>query len=138
MAAVGAEGIPVAGGMDCVEELRMVIVGMVGSPDCTGPAVHILLAAAEVAEVADLVRLLHLADTLRVAPRSGLPAHILEGMRQAHHSPAGVCSFVVGIPDESIDSMKAAGTPLSRCEQVASGTYKAVRLRGGGAPYCCE
>lgn len=116
MAAVGVEGIPVAGGMDCVKELRMVVVGMVGSPGYTGPAVHILLAAAEVTEAADLVRSLHLADTLRVAPRSGLPARILEGVRQAHHSPAGVGSLVVGILDEGIDSVKAAGTPLSKSE----------------------
>ena len=74
------EGTPVVGGMDCVEKVRMVIVEVVGSPGCTGPAVHILPAAGGT-EAVDPVRLLHLADSRRVGPRSGLPAHILEKVR---------------------------------------------------------
>ncbi len=74
------EGIPVVGGMDCVEEVRMMIVEVEGSTGCTGPAVHIL-PAAEATEAVDPVRLLHLADSPRVGPRSGLPAHILEKVR---------------------------------------------------------
>lgn len=73
------EGIPVVGSMDCVEKVRMMIVG-VGSPGCTGPAVHIL-PAAEVTEAVDPVRSLHLADSRRVGLRSGLPAHILKRVR---------------------------------------------------------
>lgn len=58
--AAEVEGILAEEGMDCEKELRTVVVGVVGSPDCNGPAVHILpaaAAAAAVTEAADLVRL---------------------------------------------------------------------------------
>lgn len=50
-------GILVVVSMDCVKELRMVVVGVVGSPGCTGPAVDMRSVAAAVTAAASLVRL---------------------------------------------------------------------------------
>lgn len=55
MAAAEVEGILVVAGKDCAKELRMVFVGVVGSPGCTGPAVHTHYVAAAVTEAADQV-----------------------------------------------------------------------------------
>lgn len=111
MAAAEVEGILVVEDTDCVKELRMVVAGVAGSPGCIGPGAHILPVAAAVTEAADLVRSSHLADTLRGGPRSVLLAHILEGARQAHHSPAGV-----GSHEEGIGSAEAAGILLLESE----------------------
>ena len=106
MAAAELEGMLVVGGRDCVKELHMVAVAVVGNPGCTGLEVHILLAAAAT-EVADLVH------TLRVAR---LPAHILERVGEGHRSPAGVDRLEVGNPEEDIGSAEAAGILLSNSE----------------------
>lgn len=85
MAAAEAEGTLVVGDTDCVKELRMVVVAVVGSPDCTGLGVH----------------------TRREGQRRDLPAHNPEV--QARHSPAGVGTLVVGNPEVGIDPTEAAG-----------------------------
>ena len=103
MAVAEVEGIPVVGGMDYVEELRMVA------------GVRILPAAA-VKEGADLVLLSHLADSLRVGPHSDLLAHIFEEARQTHRSLAGVGNLVVGLLEEGIESAEAAGILLPNSE----------------------
>lgn len=110
--AAEVEGILAEEGMDCEKELRTVVVGAVGSPGCNGPAVHILPAAAAVTEAADLVRLWHLVDTLRVELHPGHPAHSLEMVEEGDHS-SGV---EVGILEEGIGSVEVAGIPLSNSE----------------------
>ena len=75
--AAEAEGILVAEGMDYATKVGEVVVGAVGNPGRTGFAVHIL------------------------------PGRILEGLPQAHHSPAGVGSPGVDILEEGIGSAEA-------------------------------
>ena len=99
MAAAAVERMLVVGDKDCVRRHRMVAVG---NPDCTGFGVDILLAAA-VMEVADLVRILRV-------PR------ILEGVRQAHRSPAGAGNLVVGDSEADTGLAGAAGILLANSE----------------------
>ena len=56
-AAAEVEGILVVGGTDCVKELRTLVVEVVDSHGCIGPALHILHAAAVATEAGDLARL---------------------------------------------------------------------------------
>ena len=98
MAAAAVEGMLLVGGMDCVRRHRMVAV----DPDCTGFGGDILPVAA-VVEVADLVHIL-------LVPR------ILEGVRQAHRSPAGAGNLVAGNSETGTGLSEAAGTLLPNNE----------------------
>ena len=100
--AAGVEDRLVVGGTDCVKEVRMVAVVVAGNFDYTGFVVHNLPAAA-VTAAADL------GHTLRVP-------HILEEVRQAHRSPAGVDTLVVGSSEEDIGLAGAADTLLPKSE----------------------
>lgn len=113
-AAEHLEGMLVVEGMDCVKGPHMVAVAVVGNPGCTGLEVHILLVVA-VRGVADLVHTLHVAR---------LPAHTLELVGEAHRSPAGVDSPVVGNPEEDTGSAEAAGILLSNRERVSYEWHK--------------
>ena len=97
--AVAVEGMLVVGDMDCVKRHHKVAVGI---PDCTGFEVDILPAAA-VMEVADLVHILRV-------PR------ILEGVRQAHRSPAGAGNLVIGNYEAGTGLAAAAGILLPKSE----------------------
>ena len=97
--AVAVEGTLVVGDMDCARRHRKVAVG---NPDCTGFGVDILPAAA-VMEVADLVRILRV-------PR------ILEGVRQAHRSPAGAGNLVMGNSEAGTGLTGVAGILLPNSE----------------------
>ena len=99
MAVAAVEGMLVVGDMDCVRRHRKVAVG---NPGCTGFGVDILPAAA-VMEVAGLVHVLRV-------PR------ILEGVRQAHRSPAEAGNLVVGNSEAGTGLAGAAGILLQNCE----------------------
>ena len=99
MAAAAVEGMVVVGDMDCVRSYRMVAVG---TPDCTGFGVDILPSAA-VMVVAALVRILPV-------PR------ILEGVREAHRSPAGAGTLVGGNSEAGTGLAGAVGILLPNSE----------------------